>query len=69
MNYPRVIKRIAMKRSRDVQSLFLFFFTKKSQSQPQLLPAAVNRPGPVSSLSTAVVTKSSQLPLHRNVGA
>lgn len=62
---PRDIKRIAMKRSKDIQS---FFFKKRSQSQPQLLPAAVKKPSQVSSLGTAVVMKSSRPPLHGMVG-
>ena len=42
LNYisPRVIKRIAMKKIRDIQSFF-FFKKEKSQSQPQLQPGQV----------------------------
>lgn len=68
LNYisPRVrVKSIIMKRSRDIQS----FFKKKdkSQSKPQLLPAAVKKLKVSSLGTTAVVMKSSQLLLHRMV--
>ena len=49
-----------MKGSRNIKSFF--FFKKRKKSEPATVStSSTERPGPVSILGTAVVTKSSQL--------